>query len=220
MEVNNGVLSCGGLRQRRRTERNLGLGFRYSLLPSRLQFSQLHSFDEEYSSLPNSVKMAILSATTLLRTISLFHLTCAYYLLTSPAKLADHNLVFILGASMDISPASGSSLSFSSPALALAALFLTILGISDLAATGLPEEVASYYWSSQAPIRLAVFFGITGFSYLGKAGAKGMLPKGANHPGVSGLVCNNVVFTWGFVEMLGWFWVSLFEWERRAEGTC
>ena len=164
--------------------------------------------------------MAILSATTLLRTISLFHLTCAYYLLTSPAKLADHNLVFILGASMDISPASGSSLSLSSPALALAALFLIILGISDLAATGLPDEVASFYWSSQAPIRLAVFFGITGFSYLGKAGAKGMLPKGANHPGVSGLVCNNVVFTWGFVEMLGWFWVSLFEWERRVGGTC
>ena len=152
--------------------------------------------------------MAILSATTLLRAISLFHLTCAYYLLKSPAKLADHNLVFILGASMDIPGPLGSSLSLPSPALALAASFLAILGVSDLAATGLPEEVANYYWSSQAPIRLVMFFGITGFSYLGKVGSKGVLPKGANHLGVSGLVCNSVVFTWGFVEMLGWFWVS------------
>ena len=23
-----------------------------------------------------------------------------------------------------------------------------------------------------------------------------------------GLLCNSFVFTWGFVEMMGWFWVS------------
>lgn len=28
--------------------------------------------------------------------------------------------------------------------------------------------------------------------------------------GLGGLVCNSLVFTWGFVEMLGWFWVSVY----------
>lgn len=46
--------------------------------------------------------MAIISATTLLRTISIFHITVAYYLLFSPSTIADQNLVYILGAAMDI----------------------------------------------------------------------------------------------------------------------
>ncbi len=46
--------------------------------------------------------MAIISATTLLRTICVFHITVAYYLLTSPLTVADQNLVYILGAAMDI----------------------------------------------------------------------------------------------------------------------
>ena len=46
--------------------------------------------------------MAILSATTILRSLSLLHLTTAYYLLTAPSKIADQNLVFILGAAMDL----------------------------------------------------------------------------------------------------------------------
>jgi len=46
--------------------------------------------------------MTIISSITLLRTISIFHLTTAYYLLTSPQKIADQNLVFILGAAMAI----------------------------------------------------------------------------------------------------------------------
>lgn len=46
--------------------------------------------------------MAIISSTLLLRTLSIFHLTTAYYLLTTPPKIADQNLVFILGAAMSI----------------------------------------------------------------------------------------------------------------------
>ena len=150
--------------------------------------------------------MAFLTATFLLRILSLFHLTCAYYLLLSPPTLSDHNLVYILGASMDfaISP---SSLSLPSPALALAALFLALLGIADLTATGLDEEVANHYWSSQAPIRLAFFFGVTGYSYLWKEG--GVIGGTRNGKGeLRGLLCNSFVFTWGFVEMMGLFWVS------------
>lgn len=149
--------------------------------------------------------MAFLTATFLLRILSLFHLTCAYYLLLSPPTLSDHNLVYILGASMDLA-ISPPSLSLPSPALALAALFLALLGIADLSATGLDEEVANHYWSSQAPIRLGFFFGVTGYSYLWKEG--GVIGGTRNGKvDLTGLLCNSFIFTWGFVEMMGWFWI-------------
>lgn len=46
--------------------------------------------------------MALISGGTLIRSISLFHLTLAYYFLTAPHKLVDQNLVFIFGESMGI----------------------------------------------------------------------------------------------------------------------
>lgn len=147
--------------------------------------------------------MAIISAQSLLRTLSLFHLTLSYYLFTSPSTIASQNLVYVLGAAMDI-PDPPISLSTPSPASTLAALFLALLGISDLTSSGLPEEVGSHYWNSQAPIRLAFFFGVTGYSYAGKPGG-----LWAGKPGTQGeVLCNSVVFTWGFLEMLWWFWVS------------
>lgn len=44
--------------------------------------------------------MALVSAANILRSISLFHLTLAYFLLVSPSMIADQNLVFILGEAM------------------------------------------------------------------------------------------------------------------------
>ncbi|CAD6575659.1 MAG: hypothetical protein ASARMPREDX12_008546 [Alectoria sarmentosa] len=146
--------------------------------------------------------MAIISAQSLLRTLSLFHLTVSYYLFTSPSTIASQNLVYVLGAAMDI-PDPPISLSTPSPASTLAALFLALLAISDLTSSGLPEEVGSHYWSSQAPIRLAFFFGITGYSYAGKPGGLWGGKAGTEGKGL----CNSVVFTWGFLEMLWWFWV-------------
>lgn len=170
------------------------------------------------SSLPpvqiQAFKMAIISATTLLRAISIFHLTAAYYLLTSPNIIADQNLVFILGASMDI-PTTPSTFSKRSPALALASLAFALLGFSDLTATNLHEEVGSFYWSSQAPVRLAFFLCITGYSYLFKPAGGELSDHGAARPaigkagGIGALVCNSLVFTWAFMEMLVWFWVSI-----------
>ena len=46
--------------------------------------------------------MAIVSAATIIRSLSIFHLTAAYFLLTSPETIADQNLVFMLGAAMDL----------------------------------------------------------------------------------------------------------------------
>lgn len=151
--------------------------------------------------------MAILSAQSLLRTLSLFHLTLSYYLLTSPSTLASQNLVYVLGAAMDI-PDPPVSLSTPSPASTLAALFLALLALSDLTSSGLPEEVGSHYWSSQAPVRLAFFFAVTGYAYAGKPG--GVWWGKAGGPTKGEVLCNSVVFTWGFLEMLWWFWVSGF----------
>jgi len=41
--------------------------------------------------------MALISAFTLIRALSLFHLTLAYFFLTAPGKVADQNAVYVLG---------------------------------------------------------------------------------------------------------------------------
>lgn len=46
--------------------------------------------------------MAILSASVIIQSLSTTHLILAYFLLTAPAVIADLNLVFILGAAMDL----------------------------------------------------------------------------------------------------------------------
>ena len=148
--------------------------------------------------------MAILSAQLLLRAITLFHFTLSYYLFTSPSTIASQNLVYVLGAAMDI-PEPPVSLSTPSPASTLAALFLALLALSDMTSSGLPEEVGSHYWSNQAPIRLAFFFAVTGYVYAGKPGGVWGGKAGMQWE----VLCNSVVFTWGFLEMLWWFWVSL-----------
>lgn len=146
--------------------------------------------------------MALVSAANMLRSISLFHLTIAYFLLVSPTVIVNQNLVFILGEAMNLA-APSSTFSIPSPPLAFLSAVLTLLGISDLTAVSLPQEVFSYYWSSQAPIRLFFFFVVTGYSYAFQPG--GPMRVGEK-PGWDGLN-NSVVFTWGFVEMLIWFWI-------------
>jgi hypothetical protein len=47
-------------------------------------------------------KMALISAFTIIRAISLFHLTAAYFFLTNPRILTDQNIVFILGESIRV----------------------------------------------------------------------------------------------------------------------
>ena len=155
--------------------------------------------------------MAILSSSNLLRAFSLFHLTLAYYLLTNPSALVQQNLVVVLGAAMDM-PLPPPSLSVPSSATALAGIFIALLAISDFTASGLPEEVSSIFWSSQAPTRLAFFFGVTGWAYLGKFGLESGVTGRIKGVGVGGMgpreaTCNSLVFSWGFLEMVTWFWV-------------
>ena len=156
--------------------------------------------------------MAILSSATLIQAVSLFQLTLAYYLVKSPSTLTQQNLVIILGAAMDIPPPTG-SLSIPSSATALAGTFLALLALSDLTASTMAEEAGSLFWITQAPLRLVFFFGITGWVYLGKFGLEDELKgsrrvMGNSKVSAREVLCNSFVFTWGFLQMLSWFWVS------------
>lgn len=45
-------------------------------------------------------KMGLISTWTMIRSLSLFHLTAAYLFLTNPRMIVDQNVVFMLGESM------------------------------------------------------------------------------------------------------------------------
>ena len=114
---------------------------------------------------------------------------------------------------MDIPPPP-SELTMSSFGTGLAAIFLTLLAISDLTASALPEEISTLYWSSLAPVRLVFFFGLTAWAYLGKPGPEDgfAVPDQSTltvaSVGMREMVCNSFVFSWGFLEMVIWFWVD------------
>jgi len=172
----------------------------------------------------NAVAMAIITSQMLLRSLSILHLTLAFYLVISPSIVASQSLVHVLGASMQIPHAgpsfmSGSSTSsisssnaFSSPnaAAALAGLFLTFLALSDLTAVALPEEIYSYYWSAQAPIRLLFLFLFTAWVWLSRPaqGAAGVTQSLVEGQGWAAELKNSLAFTWGFIETIAMFWVS------------
>jgi hypothetical protein len=46
--------------------------------------------------------MALISAATIITSLSLFHITLAFFFLTSPGAIADQTLVFIIGEAMGL----------------------------------------------------------------------------------------------------------------------
>jgi hypothetical protein len=46
--------------------------------------------------------MALISAATIITSLSLFHITLAFFFLTNPQTIADQTLVFILGEAMGL----------------------------------------------------------------------------------------------------------------------
>lgn len=47
-----------------------------------------------------TAKMALISARTIITSLSLFHVTLAFFFLTDPATIADQAMVYVLGESM------------------------------------------------------------------------------------------------------------------------
>lgn len=46
--------------------------------------------------------MALISAATIITSLSLFHITMAFFFLTNPGAIADQTLVFIIGEAMGL----------------------------------------------------------------------------------------------------------------------
>lgn len=179
--------------------------------------------------------MGVVSPYTLIRAISLFHITAAWFFLAAPRTIVDQNVVFMLGESMRLvrkSPLTkspnhnerASTLTISvqpqittmdkpSEASAFIAILLAFFGLSDLTAASLDALPALEYWLANVPVRLSVLFAVTAYSYLFKD--DGMLgPAG----GPGRYLCNALVFTWGFMELMVWFWVSLGELFMMGDG--
>lgn len=179
--------------------------------------------------------MAIISSSFILRSLSLFHVTAGYYLLTNPSMLSMQNLVLVLSAAMqlpDPSPSSIASrfapssapdcLSSPNPASALCGLFLALLGIGDMTATGLKEFAFDEYWSAQAPIRMAVWLSVGLYVYVfgrGKEDIGFVSNVGKESGGVGGELQNGLVFTLAFFETMTMFWVHMTLREERSKAV-
>ncbi|KAJ6445214.1 increased loss of mitochondrial DNA protein 1 [Purpureocillium lavendulum] len=175
---------------------------------------------------------------TIITSISLFHLTLAFFFLTNPRTIDDQAIVFIMGESMGMSPA-----------LAFLAAVLALLGLSDLVSLSMPEELgALYYWGTQAPLRslfsmLLVFYSYflgpsspifgSASSRAGRRASAGIVPSSSSTASSSpsssspsyvyrpsgwggDALKNRVFFTFMFLEMITWFWIWVTLREERA----
>ncbi len=119
--------------------------------------------------------MALISAKTIIISLSLFHITLGFFFLTNPVTIADQALVYVIGEAMGMvrSPSLGPpspssavrlpgpckadrlqpysrSFDTQSPALAFLAVILATIGITDFVTLSLPEEICMvHHWGSQ-----------------------------------------------------------------------
>ncbi|KAI2613505.1 increased loss of mitochondrial DNA protein 1 [Hypoxylon fragiforme] len=184
--------------------------------------------------------MALISVKTIITSLSLFHITLAYFFYTNPNAIADQALVWVLGEAMGMSHTTA----FATPSVpsSFLAIVLLLTGLSDLLTLSMPEEIwLIHYWGSQAPLRITLFASLSLFSFFsapshGRSGPGRMShplapPSSAATPfatltGADGLR-NRVFFTFAFLEFLCWFWawvtlkeeVGRFNSKKRRRGS-
>ncbi|PNP51323.1 hypothetical protein THARTR1_07973 [Trichoderma harzianum] len=171
--------------------------------------------------------MALISSTTIITSISLFHLTLAYFFLFRPKTVADQAIVFVLGESMNMPEVRGFDVP--SPALALLAVILAFSGISDLVSLSMPEEFSAfYYWGTQAPLRFFLSMLLVAYSYAfgpssilfssSSSSASTRRPNTPHKASGSGTdhLHNRLLFAFMFVEMMAWFWTWITLREERS----
>ncbi|KAI1184656.1 increased loss of mitochondrial DNA protein 1 [Nemania serpens] len=150
--------------------------------------------------------MALISASTILTSLCLFHITLAYFFYTSPHIIAEQALVWVLGEATGMPQTQ--YFSTPSPTSSFLAVTLFLVGLSDLITLSMPEEIwLIHYWAAQAPARIVVFGCLTVFAY-------GTAPSISSHhytsaygtaSGSDGLR-NRVFFAFALIEFLSWFW--------------
>jgi len=96
-------------------------------------------------------------------------------------------------------------------------MIFALLGLSDLTATALPDEIGNSYWGTQAPVRLSFFFLVTGYSWVTKPGGLFSRVTLAERYAQVGLLNNSVIFTWAFLETMVWFWFYVTLRDERRE---
>ncbi|KAI0195415.1 increased loss of mitochondrial DNA protein 1 [Astrocystis sublimbata] len=165
--------------------------------------------------------MALISASTILTSLCLFHVTLAYFFYTNPHTIADQAFVYVLGEAVGIPPTQ--YFSTPTPSSSFLAIALFIVGLSDLITLSMPEEIwLIHYWGSQAPARLVVFGFLSLFTYsLSPSNPISMSPHHHHHgygtgTGTEGL-CNRVFFAFAVIETLSWFWAWV---TLREEGVA
>ncbi|CAL3964287.1 unnamed protein product [Diplocarpon coronariae] len=159
--------------------------------------------------------MGLISAAMIITSLSLFHITLAFFFLSSPETIADQTLVFIIGEAMGL-PYSRAFELQSAPLAFLAAVLL-VVGVSDLVSVSQPEEISQFHWGSQAPVRLILFFCLTFYSYAFSSTSPMYASTSYQASSWGEGLKNRVLFTWAFVEMITWFWVFLILREERRE---
>ncbi|KXX79151.1 hypothetical protein MMYC01_204189 [Madurella mycetomatis] len=186
--------------------------------------------------------MALISAKTIITSLSLFHITLGFFFLTNPGTVADQPVVYLLGESMGL-PYSR-AFETQSPALAFLAVVLGILGICDVVTLSLPDEIGLvHHWGMQAPLRLTITFFLTLYSFFFSAsspffytddpassssGSSARFTHPSAHHAAHNPVYipsgwggdalkNRVFFTFMFVETISWFWAWVTLREERRE---
>ncbi|KAI9839618.1 MAG: hypothetical protein M1819_002244 [Sarea resinae] len=97
------------------------------------------------------------------------------------------------------------------------------VGLSDLLAVSMPEEIAGYYFGAQAPVRLFFFFIVAGYPYVFKRDGIASQLAGEGKPydssGPGEHLKNSIVFSLGFIEFVTWFWVFITLREERKDAA-
>ncbi|KAF7867383.1 hypothetical protein EAF04_005466 [Stromatinia cepivora] len=160
--------------------------------------------------------MGIISGATIITSLSLFHITLAFFFITNPVTIAEQSLVFIMGESMGM-PYERSFDHPSAPISFLGIVFL-FLGITDLVSVSMPEEISQYHWGTQAPIRFSLSAGLALYSWLFSSVSPMLTSRNSYRSGGWGEgLKNRIVFTWAFIEMMAWFWVFVTLREERQQ---
>ncbi|RSL60758.1 hypothetical protein CEP54_006597 [Fusarium duplospermum] len=164
--------------------------------------------------------MALISAKTIITSVSLFHLTLAYFFLTNPSSLDGQALVYMLGESMGMPFARGFEIQ--SPPLAFLAAVLIFIGFSDLVSLSMPDEVCLvFHWGTQAPLRSFLSLGFVVYIYMFgpsspmyDSSSRSRLSHPSSHnpsyrpAGWGGdMLKNRLFFTFIFIETMTWFWI-------------
>ncbi|KAI0536664.1 increased loss of mitochondrial DNA protein 1 [Xylaria digitata] len=157
--------------------------------------------------------MALISASTILTSLCLFHITLAYFFYTNPQTIADQAFVWVLGEAMGMPQTQ--YFSTPSPTSSFLAVILFFVGLSDLITLSMPEEIwLIHYWGSQAPVRIVLFGCLTLFTYLTTPSVLSSSSRLSPHhyPAAYGTASgseglrNRVFFAFTFLEFLSWFW--------------